>query len=143
VTNTSRRAVDAAVIEGLRQRFGGSIRDVALADSHGAASLLGGATLLLNTGPAGVRLVPREAWAGRAGLRAVADLNAVPPLGIEGVEVTDNAVEREGATVFGALGVGNLKMKIHRACIARLFERNDLVLDAETIADVATEFSAR
>jgi hypothetical protein len=143
VTITSRRAVDAAVIEGLRQRFGGSIRDVALADSHGAASLLGGATLLLNTGPAGVRLVPREAWAGRAGLRAVADLNAVPPLGIEGVEVTDNAVEREGATVFGALGVGNLKMKIHRACIARLFERNDLVLDAETIADVATEFSAR
>jgi hypothetical protein len=28
-------------------------------------------------------------------------------------------------------------MKIHKACIARLFERNDLVLDAETIADVA------
>ena len=28
-------------------------------------------------------------------------------------------------------------MKIHKACIARLFERNDLVLDAETIAEVA------
>ena len=42
-------------------------------------------------------------------------------------------------TVFGALGVGGLKMKIHKACIARLFERNDLVLDAETIAEVARE----
>ena len=39
--------------------------------------------------------------------------------------------------MFGALGVGGLKMKIHKACIARLFERNDLVLDAETIAEVA------
>ena len=28
-------------------------------------------------------------------------------------------------------------MKIHKACIARLFERNDLVLDAETIADIS------
>ena len=38
-----------------------------------------------------------------------------------------------------ALGVGGLKMKIHKACIARLFERNDLILDAETIAEVAAE----
>jgi len=28
-------------------------------------------------------------------------------------------------------------MKVHKACIARLFERNDLVLDAETIADTS------
>jgi hypothetical protein len=48
-------------------------------------------------------------------------------------------VDREGVKTFGALGVGGLKMKIHKACIARLFERNDLVLDAETIFDVARE----
>ena len=56
---------------------------------------------------------------------------------MEGIEVNDDGVEREGVTAFGALGVGRLKMKIHKACIARLFEHNDLVLDAETIADVA------
>ena len=44
-------------------------------------------------------------------------------------------------TVFGALGVGSLKMKLHKACIARLFERTDLVLDAETIADMAKDLS--
>jgi len=86
--------------------------------------------------------VPRAAWAGRAGLRAAADLNAVPPAGIEGIEVGDDGAQREGVTAFGALGVGGLKMKIHRACIARLFERNDLVLDAETIAEVASELTA-
>ena len=34
-------------------------------------------------------------------------------------------------------------MKIHKACIARLFERNDLVLDAETIAEVARDLSSK
>lgn len=139
VTLTSRRPVDPASVEGLQQRFGGHIAPVVMADGAQAASVLEGATLLLNAGPAGVNLVPKSAWSGRSGLRAAADLNAVPPAGIEGIEVTDSAVDREGVTVFGALGVGNLKMKIHKACIARLFERNDLVLDAETIAEVAQE----
>jgi hypothetical protein len=141
VTFTSRRAIDPTLVEGLQQRFGGRIAEVVMTDSASAASVLEGATMLLNAGPAGVTLVPKSAWAGRAGLRAAADLNAVPPLGIEGIEVTDNAVDREGVTVFGALGVGNLKMKIHKACIARLFERNDLVLDAETIAEVANQMA--
>jgi hypothetical protein len=58
-------------------------------------------------------MIPKSAWAGRAGLVAMADLNAVPPMGIEGVEVQDSATDREGVTVYGALGVGSLKMKIH------------------------------
>jgi methylenetetrahydrofolate/methylenetetrahydromethanopterin dehydrogenase (NADP+) len=138
VTLTSRRAADPAIVETLQQRFGGRINAAVMSDPSSAASILEQATMLLNAGPAGVTLVPKSAWTGGR-IRAAADLNAVPPLGIEGIEVTDNAAERDGATVFGALGVGGLKMKIHKACIARLFERNDLVLDAETIAEVATE----
>ena len=141
VTFTSRKAVDQSVVEGVQQRFGGRIGHRLMASGGDAAAVLEGATLLLNTGPAGVNLVPRSAWAGRQGMCAAADLNAVPPLGIEGIEVTDNAVERDGVTVFGALGVGGLKMKIHKACIARLFEQNDLVLDAESIADVAAKLT--
>jgi hypothetical protein len=142
VTITSRRAVDAAFLESIRQRFGGSIRAVTMADAAQAAAALEGAALLVSAGPAGVCMVPRGAWAGRAGLRVAADLNAVPPHGIEGVEVQDNGNGRDGVIVFGALGVGGLKMKIHKACIARLFERNDAVLDAETIAEVAQSLSA-
>jgi hypothetical protein len=74
-------------------------------------------------------------------LRAAADLNAVPPAGVEGIEVRDNGVDREGTTTFGALGVGGLKMKIHKACVARLFEQNDLVLDVETIAEIGRELT--
>jgi hypothetical protein len=141
VVLTSRRPEQSAkVVEALQQRFGDSVRAVKMADSSRAAAVIEGAQMVLNAGGAGICLVPRDAWVGRAGLRAVADLNAVPPLGVEGIEVNDDGVEREGVAAFGALGVGKLKMKIHKACIARLFEQNDLVLDAETIAEVAREF---
>jgi hypothetical protein len=142
VTLTSRREPDRALLDGLRARFGGTVRGTTMAGSGGAAAALEGADIVLNAGPAGVMLVPRAAWTGR-GIGAAADLNAVPPAGIEGIEVTDNAVERDGTTVFGALGVGGLKMKIHKACIARLFERNDAVLDVEAIAEIAQALAAR
>jgi hypothetical protein len=53
--------------------------------------------------------------------------------------VTDAGADRGNAKAFGALGVGNFKMKVHKRCIAKLFERNDLVLDAEAISDIARE----
>ncbi len=142
VTLTSRKAAAPAVVNAIVKRFGGTVRAATMANSSQAPTVLDAANIVLNTGPAGVRLVERAAWHGHAALRAAADLNAVPPLGIDGVEVTDDGMQREGVTVFGALGVGKLKMKIHKACIARLFERNDLVLDAETIADIAREIAS-
>src|SRR6184192_2644908 len=124
------------------KRVGGKVRAVAMADASEAVRTCERAELLLNAGPAGVMLVPRQAWANRPGLKVVADVNAVPPLGIEGVDATDDGVTKDGVVCLGALAIGNLKMKVHKACIARLFERNDLVLDAETIADVARELMA-
>jgi len=142
VVGTSRRIEQATqAAERIQQRFGAAIRPLAMADASQAAAVLEGTEILLNAAGAGIRMVPREAWASRAGLLGAADVNAVPPLGIEGIELNDDGVARDNVVTFGALGVGNLKMKIHKACIARLFERNDLVLDAETIADVARKLT--
>lgn len=137
VVITSRRPARSEAVNAILQRFGGTVREVTLSDPSHAAAVLDGAEMLLNTGPAGVCLVPRDAWAGRSGLRVVVDLNAVPPPGVEGVASTDDGVERDGITTFGALGVGNLKMRVHKACIGHMFERNDLVLDVDTIAAIA------
>ncbi len=71
-----------------------------------------------------------------AGLRVAIDLNAVPPAGLGGIGVTDKAVERHGALCYGAIGVGGTKMKIHKACLERLFESNDQVLDTERIYEI-------
>ena len=125
------------------KRFGGTVRAVTMPDAAEAVRVCKDAELVLNAGPAGVMLVPKQAWANRPRLKVIADVNAVPPLGVEGVEPMDDGVTKDGVRCFGALAIGNLKMKVHQACVARLFERNDLVLDAETIADVARELAAK
>lgn len=128
-----------AAAERIRERFRESVDVLTVTGPAEAAPALEGAELVLSAGPTGAQLVPRAAWAGRAGLRVVADVNAVPPLGVEGVESADDGAERDGVLAFGALGIGRLKMKLHKACIARLFERNDLILDSEAIYDLAAE----
>lgn len=94
---------------------------------------LEGAHVALACGAAGIELVKKELWAGSPTLEVVADVNAVPPTGIGGIKPSDDGKERESKISFGALGIGGLKMKIHRASVARLFEQNDLVLDIEEI----------
>ena len=123
-------------------RFSVQVEAVTLNDPAKLPELLEGVDVLLNSGPAGVQMVPRSAWEGAESLRIAVDLNAVPPLGIEGIEVSDAGVKRNGVVVFGAFGVGNFKTKLHKACVARLFTRNDLVLDAEAIAEIARELIA-
>jgi methylenetetrahydrofolate/methylenetetrahydromethanopterin dehydrogenase (NADP+) len=124
-------------------RFNVQVEAVTLNDPSKLPELLEGVEVLLNSGPAGVQMVPRSAWTGVKSLRIAVDLNAVPPLGIEGIDVNDAGVKKNGVVVFGAFGVGNFKTKLHKACVARLFTRNDLVLDAEAIADIARELVAQ
>jgi methylenetetrahydrofolate/methylenetetrahydromethanopterin dehydrogenase (NADP+) len=94
---------------------------------------LEGAQIVIAAGAAGVELVSAEIRCKSAALRVAIDLNAVPPLGIGGIEVADKAKERDGAFCYGAIGVGGTKMKIHRAAIQQLFTANNLVLDAEEV----------
>ncbi|HEY7073959.1 MAG TPA: hypothetical protein VH418_01255, partial [Solirubrobacteraceae bacterium] len=67
------------------------------------------------------------------------DFNAAEPLGIEGTDANDDFKAYEGKKVLGALAIGGPKMKVHKACIRRLFESNDVVLDVEGVYEVAKE----
>jgi methylenetetrahydrofolate/methylenetetrahydromethanopterin dehydrogenase (NADP+) len=120
-------------------RFNVQVEAMTMDDPQKLPGILDGAEVLLNSGPAGVQMVPKQMGTSVKMLKVAVDLNAVPPLGIEGIDVHDEGAKREGVVVFGAFGIGNFKTKLHKACVARLFTRNDLVLDAEVIADVARE----
>ena len=103
-----------------------------------------GAQVIIAAGAAEVELLNltklREQSADTlAALRVAIDLNAVPPLGIAGVDAQDKAVQREGVVCYGALGVGGTKMKIHRAAVRALFAANNQVLDAEEIFDIGQQ----
>jgi ribulose 1,5-bisphosphate synthetase/thiazole synthase len=140
VTITSRKPEQGEKARQLiSARFNVQVEAVTFAQPSTLPQILEDAEILLNSGPAGVQMVPKSAWTAVKTLRVAVDLNAVPPLGIEGVDVDDAGVKRNGVTVFGAFGIGNFKTKLHKACVARLFTRNDLVLDAEAIAEIARE----
>ena len=142
VTITSRKPEQGEKARrSVAERFEVPVEITELSNPGQAAKVLDGADILLNSGPAGVMMVPRAAWSDR-GIKVVVDLNAVAPLGVEGVELNDAGEKRGGAVAYGAFGVGNFKTKLHKRCVARLFEKNDLVLDAETIADIAREMLA-
>lgn len=95
-----------------------------------------GVNLIIACGAAGVQLLSTEQRKSLATLKVAIDLNAVPPAGLQGIEVFDKAVERDGVLCYGAIGVGGTKMKIHRASVDRLFSKNDLVLDTEPIYEI-------
>ena len=138
VSITSRSLERAqGVAQEIKGRFGVEVTPLEAQDDEAASQALEGAHILLTTGAPGVTLARKEVWATNPTLQVVADVNAVPPLGVEGIKATDNGKEREGKITFGALGIGGLKMKVHRACVARLFTANDLVLDAEEIYGIA------
>jgi hypothetical protein len=109
------------------------------ADRAEMEAALEGANIVLAAGPAGVQVLPKEAWSANPTIEVLADYNAAEPLGIEGIEAGDDLVEREGKLVLGALGIGGKKMKTHKSCVGRLFERSDLVLNADGVYAVAKE----
>ncbi|AFJ03338.1 Methylene tetrahydromethanopterin dehydrogenase [Methylophaga frappieri] len=101
------------------------------------AKLLADTHVAIAAGPAGVCIVPETVWQQSKSLEVIADVNAVPPLGVEGLEVMDDGVEKQGVRFYGAIAIGNFKMKIHRGAIASLFESNDVFLDETTLYDIA------
>ncbi len=116
---------------------GSVVHAEATSDASGAESICQGHAVIIAAGAAGVTFLNEGAIGRITGLKLAIDLNAVPPMGIADVGVMDKAVEKSGVLCFGALGVGGLKMKVHRQAVASLFESNDRVLETRSIYDLA------
>lgn len=135
----SSRALDRAkaAAERVAERFEAPCEPVAVHDEDSLARALAGTSIAVATGAAGVRLLPEAVWREHRSLELLADPGTAPPSGIEGVEPFDRGEARHGKRAYGGLAIGSLKLRLHRACIARLFERNDQVLDVEEIHALA------
>ena len=114
-----------------------SIQPLAVDSTHAVETLLSDAQIVIGCGAAGVELVDQETVERMSRLEVAIDLNAVPPAGIGGIEVTDKAKPLGTGVAYGAIGVGGLKMKTHKAALQSLFESNDRLLDAEEIYAIA------
>jgi methylenetetrahydrofolate/methylenetetrahydromethanopterin dehydrogenase (NADP+) len=128
-------------VQAIEARFGVKVKPVQGADEASRAKDLEGAQIVFAAGAIGIELVKASHWEKNPTIEAVADVNAQPPLGLEGIEATDKGKQRDGVICFGALGIGGLRLKLHRGCIKQLFESSEGVLDAEKIYTLAKEMA--
>jgi hypothetical protein len=140
ITSREQARADKAA-KAIESRFGVEVTPIEAVDDAARANAIKDANIVFAAGAIGVQLLKAADWQNNANIKVLADVNAQPPLGIEGVEATDKAKERSGKIVFGALGIGGLKLKLHRGCIGKLFESSEGVLDAEEIYALAKEMA--
>ena len=135
VTVASRQLARAQeVCDDVAQRVeGAQLSPLATSVEGAVEESLAQADLLIAAGAAGIQLVELDAWSRQSRLRVAIDLNAVPPAGIEGIDATARNVMLNQVACYGAIGVGNTKMKIHKAALQSLFQANDRVLNAEEV----------
>jgi len=139
------RSLDRAeeICGAIRERVGtGEIEAHETGSREGKAAALAGVKAIFAAGAAGAQFLSAKEWSELEKLKVAVDLNAVPPAGLEGIDLQDAGKEREGVACYGALGAGNLKMKIHKTAIARLFEASDRVYDIRAIYDLGREVLA-
>ena len=142
VTIVSRQMANSeSACAAMKQRLNVDLMAAVAQDSDARGAAIQDANIVLATGAAGIELLKLEHWQNNSNLEMLADANATPPLGIGGTEMMDKGIDRHGKIIWGAIGFGALKLALHRACIARLFEDNKQVLDAELIYKLAKEMA--
>ncbi len=110
--------------EEAKARFG---VDVAYADGsteEQKTALTRDSDIIFAVGPAGRRLLTLDQLKQATNLRVAADVNAVPPSGIEGVGVNDDAKPIAGtqAVGIGALAIGNIKYRTEAGLFKQMIE---------------------
>ncbi|MBN8913675.1 MAG: methylenetetrahydromethanopterin dehydrogenase [Rhizobiales bacterium] len=125
-----------------KERFAVTLEPVAGQTETLKAKLLDVSDVVLTAGPAGVNILPRRLIARAAGLLVAADVNAVAPYGIEGIDLFMNGVPLPGCSTLGigALAIGDVKYKTQAGLFRRMLtEDTPLDLDFRDAFALARE----
>lgn len=102
------------------------------------------ADVVFATGAAGIELLSAELIAAAPQLKVAADVNAVPPAGIAGLDAfhdgTPIAGSKSGAVGIGALAIGNIKYQAQNKLLKKMIQSEKAVyLHFEHAFEVARE----
>jgi hypothetical protein len=105
--------------------------------------VVGGAKVVITAGPPGLLLLPRRVWSAIGGLELLVDIAGAEPAGVEGLsgEEDGDPLPNGHHTVLalGGLAVSRYKIRVHRAAVEGLFEREAVVLGPLEIARLARD----
>lgn len=113
-----------------RDRFGVELHPAAAARDTDKAELVADADIVLCAAAAGVRVLSERQFATSPRLAVVADVNAVPPSGIEGVELFDRGRVLDGTDIasVGPLAIGDIKYKTQAALFRSMLSSHETVM---------------
>ncbi len=124
VALSSRNGIDVAeaAAQHTAQRFAVRIEGISGGDRAAVRHSLAEADVVLACAAAGVQVVSAEDLGFAKRLQVAADVNAVPPAGIAGLGVMDNAKPLAGtdALGIGALAIGNVKYQTQHRLLVRM-----------------------
>jgi methylene-tetrahydromethanopterin dehydrogenase len=134
-----------AIADMCNNEFGdGKIHIVAGADAD-KAEYIKTADVVFATGAAGIELLSAELVASAPQLKVAADVNAVPPSGIAGVDAFHNGTpikgSNSGAVGLGAMAIGNIKYQTQIMLLKKMLNTDKPVyLHFEHAFETAREF---
>jgi methylene-tetrahydromethanopterin dehydrogenase len=128
----------------MKRRFG---VEVAAEDGSSEAkktALAESAEVILTAAKAGVQVISKAQLAAAEKLLIAADVNAVPPAGVEGLGVHANGdpIDGSNAIGIGPLAIGNVKYKVESGLFKRMIEADKTVTyDFQDAFALAREFA--
>jgi len=117
------KGVDARAAD-FKDRLGIALRTADGSAPGANAALAREATVVLAAARAGVQVLNAAELSACRNLRVAADINAVPPVGIEGVGMADDGKALPGGAGvgIGPLAIGNIKYKVQQALLRSMIE---------------------
>ena len=111
------------VVEMCNVKYGSNSVVVGLDENK--STILSDVDVVFNTGAAGIQLMDDSLVKASSQIKICADVNAVPPSGIAGVDANDDVVKMENASNdcygIGALAIGNIKYKSQHDCLKLMY----------------------
>jgi methylene-tetrahydromethanopterin dehydrogenase len=108
------------------ERYGVQLRAADGSSDDKLCQIVNDVDVVFNAAKAGVRVLWSHHIVTAGRLKVACDANAVPPKGIEGVELTDKGepirASRSGAVGIGALAVGDVKYKAQNQLLQQMRE---------------------
>jgi len=134
------------VAEVCKQRYDVDIDAADGSSDERKKALLTEADVVFGTAKAGIQILASAHLQAATRLKVVGDLNAVPPLGVEGVGLMDDGkpiAGLDGTVGIGALAIGNVKYQVQQSLFQDMLGADKpLYLDFQHAFEKAREYVA-
>lgn len=102
----------------LNNRYGANVKGVFAPTPEKKIEVMKKADVIFGAATRGVRIIEKSFFKKLKLMKVMADVNAIPPLGIEGMKLKDDMREMApGIFGIGALTIGDLKHKLEKAIL--------------------------